>query len=337
MWHDHFATSNLKVDDLAAMRRQNETLRSLGRGPFGDAAARDAPRPGPAGLARRPGEPQGATQREPRPRADGAVHARRRPLHRGRRQGGRPGPDRLDGRRKDGSSSVPDRHDEGDEDDPRPDGRGSTPTSSPTSARAARHVRPAGLAALRRRSSARASPTTRPRARSPSGLRAHDLDIGWGVATSSGRGSSSRDANLHARVSDPVEFVVGSARALEMFDPPPSTLVLADWSGAAGPGPVLPAQRRRLARRPGLALGPRGRGRANFAAALVAGRARLRRDPARPARPLAARDEPADPGGPVRRSSASCSTGRRPSIGPRVEASANCAPADARVPRSPSA
>ena len=35
MWHDHFATSNLKVNDLALMRRQNETLRSLCRGPFG--------------------------------------------------------------------------------------------------------------------------------------------------------------------------------------------------------------------------------------------------------------------------------------------------------------
>ena len=46
MWHDHFATSNLKVNDLALMRRQNETLRSLGRGPVRPAAARDAPRPG---------------------------------------------------------------------------------------------------------------------------------------------------------------------------------------------------------------------------------------------------------------------------------------------------
>ena len=35
MWQDHFATSNLKVNDLALMRRQNETLHSLGRGPFG--------------------------------------------------------------------------------------------------------------------------------------------------------------------------------------------------------------------------------------------------------------------------------------------------------------
>ena len=35
MWHDHFATANLKVNDLSLMRRQNETFRSLGRGPFG--------------------------------------------------------------------------------------------------------------------------------------------------------------------------------------------------------------------------------------------------------------------------------------------------------------
>jgi uncharacterized protein (DUF1800 family) len=35
MWHNHFATSNLKVDDVAAMRRQNDTLRHHARGPFG--------------------------------------------------------------------------------------------------------------------------------------------------------------------------------------------------------------------------------------------------------------------------------------------------------------
>ncbi|MFI5454406.1 MAG: DUF1800 family protein [Isosphaerales bacterium] len=35
MWHNHFATSNLKVNDLSLMRRQNETLHSLCRAPFG--------------------------------------------------------------------------------------------------------------------------------------------------------------------------------------------------------------------------------------------------------------------------------------------------------------
>src|SRR6185437_5751516 len=36
MWHNHFATSNAKVDDLAAMRRQNELFRKLGRRSFGE-------------------------------------------------------------------------------------------------------------------------------------------------------------------------------------------------------------------------------------------------------------------------------------------------------------
>ena len=36
MWHNHFATSILKVGDPAAMRRQNETFRRLARKPFGE-------------------------------------------------------------------------------------------------------------------------------------------------------------------------------------------------------------------------------------------------------------------------------------------------------------
>ena len=44
LWHNHFATSNLKVANLGFMRRQNELFRTLGRGPFGellDAVVRD--------------------------------------------------------------------------------------------------------------------------------------------------------------------------------------------------------------------------------------------------------------------------------------------------------
>ena len=36
IWHNHFATSQLKVDDVEAMKRQNETFRRHARGPFGD-------------------------------------------------------------------------------------------------------------------------------------------------------------------------------------------------------------------------------------------------------------------------------------------------------------
>src|SRR5579863_7719688 len=36
MWHNHFATSNLKVDDLRLMKRQNDLLRQHAFSPFGD-------------------------------------------------------------------------------------------------------------------------------------------------------------------------------------------------------------------------------------------------------------------------------------------------------------
>jgi hypothetical protein len=35
LWHNHFATSNLKVNDLAAMHNQNRLFRGLARAPFG--------------------------------------------------------------------------------------------------------------------------------------------------------------------------------------------------------------------------------------------------------------------------------------------------------------
>ena len=36
LWHSHFATSNLKVENLTFMRQQNELFRALGRRPFGE-------------------------------------------------------------------------------------------------------------------------------------------------------------------------------------------------------------------------------------------------------------------------------------------------------------
>src|SRR5262252_8981556 len=48
MWHNHFATSNLKVENLAAMKRQNDLFRRLARAPFGE-LLREAVR-GPALL-----------------------------------------------------------------------------------------------------------------------------------------------------------------------------------------------------------------------------------------------------------------------------------------------
>ena len=55
MWHNHFATSNLKVDDPAAMRRQNEIFREFAHARFGELLPRHQ-RPGFAGLAQCAGQ-----------------------------------------------------------------------------------------------------------------------------------------------------------------------------------------------------------------------------------------------------------------------------------------
>ena len=87
-----------KVRSAHLMLGQQQTFRQYGGGDSGAlvrAMLRD-----PALIIWLDGEkntPEGA-EREPGPRADGAVHPRGRALHRGRRQGGRPGPDRLGGR-----------------------------------------------------------------------------------------------------------------------------------------------------------------------------------------------------------------------------------------------
>src|SRR5690606_25883840 len=39
LWHDHFATSNLKVENLKYMRAQNDALREHARGKFADLLA----------------------------------------------------------------------------------------------------------------------------------------------------------------------------------------------------------------------------------------------------------------------------------------------------------
>jgi uncharacterized protein (DUF1800 family) len=102
-------------------------------------------------------------------------------------------------------------------------------------------------------------------------LRAHDLDIGWAVGTVLRSRAFFTEANLGNRVIGPLEFVVGSARAVEMFDPPPSTVILADWGGRLGQDLFYP---------PNVGGWTGGRawistramiGRANYAAALVGG------------------------------------------------------------------
>ena len=103
------------------------------------------------------------------------------------------------------------------------------------------------------------------------GFRLHDLDIGWAVEIVLRSRAFFAEANLGSRVLGPVEFVIGAARALERFDPPPSSLVLAEWTARLGQDLFYP---------PNVGGWTGGRdwlttqaivGRANYAAALVEG------------------------------------------------------------------
>jgi uncharacterized protein (DUF1800 family) len=103
------------------------------------------------------------------------------------------------------------------------------------------------------------------------GLRAHALDIGWAVETVLRSDLFFAEKNLGTGVLGPVEYVVGVARALEYFDPPPSSIVMSEWSARLGQDLFYP---------PNVGGWPGGRawlatqaiiGRANYAAALVKG------------------------------------------------------------------
>jgi uncharacterized protein (DUF1800 family) len=65
-------------------------------------------------------------------------------------------------------------------------------------------------------------------------LRERELDTGWAVETILKSRLFFADANHRTRVLSPVEYVIGSARVLELFDPAPSTLAMADWSARTG-------------------------------------------------------------------------------------------------------
>jgi hypothetical protein len=104
------------------------------------------------------------------------------------------------------------------------------------------------------------------------GLRRHDLTIGWGIEAILRSAPFFAEANLGNRVLGPVEFVVSVPHALECFEPPPSSVLLAEWSARLGQDLFYP---------PNVGGWPGGRawlttqgiiGRANFAAALVEGR-----------------------------------------------------------------
>ena len=65
-------------------------------------------------------------------------------------------------------------------------------------------------------------------------LKAHGLDVGWGVETVLRSRLFFSEENLRSRVIGPVEYMIGALRALELHKPPPSTLLLAEWAARMG-------------------------------------------------------------------------------------------------------
>jgi uncharacterized protein (DUF1800 family) len=110
-------------------------------------------------------------------------------------------------------------------------------------------------------------------------LRRNNLRVSRAVETMLRSRVFFADKNLGARVLAPAEYVVGAVRALEMLEPPPSTVALADWMTLLGQDLFYP---------PNVFGWPGGRrwintrsvvGRANFAAALVGGNSAGRPEP----------------------------------------------------------
>jgi uncharacterized protein (DUF1800 family) len=270
MWHNHFATSNLKVENLTAMRAQNELFRKLGRKRFGEllnAVVRD-----PATLiwldapANRKGKPNENLARELMELFSMGV-------------GNYTEADVKEAARALTGWTVADdafaenakAHDEGDKTILGKTGKwtGSDLVKlvlehPATAKRIAWRICELFLGERALKSADIAGLTE--------GLRQRQLDIAWAVETVLRSRLFFAEENLANRVLEPVAYVVGAARALELFDPPSSTLVLAEWCGRLGQDLFYP---------PNVGGWPGGRswlttralvGRANYAAALVEGK-----------------------------------------------------------------
>jgi hypothetical protein len=65
-------------------------------------------------------------------------------------------------------------------------------------------------------------------------LRSSHLDVGKAVETILRSRLFFSEQNIGSRVMGPVEYVVSTVRGLEMLDPSPSTLLLAEWTARMG-------------------------------------------------------------------------------------------------------
>ncbi len=270
MWHNHFATSNLKVEDLPAMHQQNQHFREFARAPFGkllNVAVRDSAMlmwlDAPANRKGHPNENLGRELMELF--TLGIGHYTETDVKEAARA--------LTGWtvNEDGKfAELPIRHDDGDKTILSKKGKwkGGDLVQMVLEHPATANRLAFRLCELFMGEGAVDAAAIKELA---DGLRQRDLDIAWAVETVLRSQEFFADKNNGKRVLSPVEYVVGAARALELFEPPSSTLVLAEWTGRLGQDLFYP---------PNVGGWPGGRtwlttrsviGRANYAADLVEG------------------------------------------------------------------
>ncbi len=270
MWHNHFATSNRKVENLVAMREQNDLFRRYARAPFGQLLAAVVKQPAMLTWldadANRKGHPNENLAREMMELftiglghyTESDVKEAARALTGWSIVGNHY--EFREARHDEGEKVVLDRRGALTGDDVIAMLLENPATSERLAWRICQILLGEGVA------------DDAARGELADGLRAHELDTGWAVETVLRSRRFFSDQNLHARVLGPVEYAVGALRALELGDPPPSTLLLAEWTTRMGQDLFYPPNvggwhedRAWLTSRTVIA-------RANFAAALVEGR-----------------------------------------------------------------
>jgi uncharacterized protein (DUF1800 family) len=232
LWHNHFATSQLKVEDVGAMKRQNDTFRRHARGPFGDLLR--AMLCDPALLAwldapsNRKGKPNENLARELIELFTlGIGHYSERDVKEAARA--------LTGRTVNQGRYAfhPGWHDDEVKTILGRTGRwdGETLTDRLLEHPATAHRLAWRLCQVFLGENLGDESTV---AELAGRLHSDSLHIGRGVELilRSERFFAAR--NLHAQVSEPAAFVIGTVRGLERFNPPPSTLLLAEWTGRMG-------------------------------------------------------------------------------------------------------
>jgi uncharacterized protein (DUF1800 family) len=270
MWHNHFATSYVKVQSLGAMHRQNELFRRLARAPFGELLREVVHDPALLiwldGAVNRKEHPNENLARELMelftlgvgPYTETDVKEAARAL-----TGWKVTPEGA-------FAEWPAGHDDGDK---TLLGRTGRWTGDDVVRILLEQPATAERLAWRLCDLLMGEGAVSAAARSElaAGLRAHHLDVGWGVATILRSRAFFAPANLGRRVLGPVEYVVGAVRALGLVRPAPSCVVLGEWAALLGQDLFQP---------PNVGGWPGGRawlttqaliGRANYAAALAAG------------------------------------------------------------------